>query len=262
MSAQQVPDGRVVIVGGGVVGLSLAYHLASRGRTDVVVLERGQLGEGTTAKATGGIRQQFTSEINAQLVRRSVELFSRFEEETGQPFHFRQHGYAFLLQRPEDVTVFTAAVEMQNRLGIPSRLLTPDEVLEVFPGVRVDDLAGATYCPTDGSATPQDAVSGYAAAARRLGVEIRTRTTVTGVRRGDNGRLMGVETSAGTLEAGVVALAPGPQARDVGRLFGCDLPVAPHRRQAFAGRAGPWVTSDLPLTVDLATGAYLSLIHI
>jgi len=250
-------DGRVVIVGGGVIGVSLAYHLAARGHTDVVVLERGQLGEGTTAKATGGIRQQFTSEINARLVRRSVDLFTRFREETGQPFDFRQHGYAFLLQRSEDVSAFTNAVEMQNRLDIPSRLLSPDEIQDVFPGVRTDDLAGATYCPTDGSAAPQDAVNGYAAAARRLGVEIRRQTTVTGFHRDATGCGLSVKTSSGTLEAGVVALTPGPQAREVARLLGYDLPVAPHRRQAFAAKAGPWVTSELPLTVDLTSGAYV-----
>lgn len=257
MSGQSAPDGRVVIVGGGVVGLSLAYHLAAQGRTDVVVVERGQLGEGTTAKGTGGIRQQFTSEINARLVRRSVDLFSRFTEETGEPFAFRQHGYAFLLSRPEDLAGFTAAVQMQNGLDIPSRVLRPEEVLDVFPGVRTDDLAGATYCPTDGSASPQDAVNGYAAAARRLGVRIERGTTVTAFERAGDGRVTGVETSSGRVEAGAVVIAAGPQARDVGRLAGADLPVAPHRRQAFAAAAGDWVTVDLPLTVDLTSGAYV-----
>lgn len=254
---KEIPDGRVVIVGGGVVGLSLAFNLARSGRGDVVLLERGQLGEGSTSKATGGIRQQFTSEINARLVKRSVELFTQFEDLTSEPFPFRQHGYAFLLSRPGDLAGFSQAVRMQNGLGIPSRMLTPDEVSDVFPAIRTDDLLGATYCPTDGSAAPQDAVNGYAAAARRLGVDIRRNVTVTGFKQDGQGRTVGVETATGSLEAGIVALAPGPQARQIGRLAGVELLVAPHRRQAFAAVAGEWVTRDLPLTVDLTSGAYV-----
>jgi sarcosine oxidase subunit beta len=255
MTGKPAPYGRIVIVGGGVVGLSVAYNLAARGRTDVVVLERHDLGSGATSKATGGIRQQFTSEINARLSHRSVQIFQRFEEETGYPFAFRQHGYLFLLKRETDVAAFRAAVEMQNRIGIPSRVISPDEVLDIFPGVRVDDLLAATYCPTDGSAAPQDAVNGFAGAARRLGVQIRPHTEVTGFRR--EGDSIMVETQAGPVEAGIVILAPGPQARDVARMLGHDVPVGPHRRQAFAAEAGPWVTETLPLTVDLTTGAYI-----
>lgn len=256
-AATRSTDGRIVIVGGGVIGLSLAYHLAARGRSDVILLERGQLGEGSTSKATGGIRQQFTSAINARIVHRSMQLFDEFSDTLGEPFTLRQHGYVFLLTRETDLSAFSRAVEMQNRLGIPSQVLTPDEVVALLPSVRAEDLVGATYCPTDGSATPQDAVAGYAAAARRLGVDIRRGVTVTGVERDDDGRATGVLTSAGPVEAGVVVLAPGPQARAVGRLAGVDLPVSPHRRQAFAAVAGEWATGDQPFAVDLTTGAYM-----
>ena len=250
-------DGRIVIIGGGVVGLSLAHHLARLGHTDVVVLERGQLGEGTTAYATGGIRQQFTSEINARLVHRSVELFSQFTEDTGAPFRFRQHGYMFLLRREEDLQAFTQAVRMQNSYGIESRVIDPSEVGSIMPVTRTDDLLGATYCPTDGSATPQEAVAGYAASASHNGVRIERGCTVTGIVRDAHGVVSGAQTTNGFVEASVVVIAAGPQARDVAGLAGVDLPVAPHRRQAFQARAGDWVTADLPLTVDLTSGAYL-----
>ena len=166
---------RVIIVGAGIIGVSIAYHLARLGHADVLVLDRGLVGEGSTAKATGAIRQQFTSEINATLVRRSVTQFTRLPEETGEPFEFRQHGYLFLLSTGEQMSAFTAAVAMQNRLGIPSQLLAPGEVLDLYPQLSADGLLGGTYCATDGSGSPSAAAGAYARAARRLGVTIRTR---------------------------------------------------------------------------------------
>jgi sarcosine oxidase subunit beta len=248
---------RVVIIGGGVVGTSVAFHLAELGYRDVLVLERGMLGEGATAFATGGIRQQFTSPVNARLVHRSVQMFEEFEARTGAPFHFRQHGYLFLLRREEDVAAFAKAVRMQNELGIPTRLVDPGEIKEIFREVRTDDLLAGTYCATDGSATPQDAVNGYAAAARRLGAQIRQKTEVTGILRRASGEVAGVQTTDGFIDAEVVLIAAGPQARDVGRLAGVELPVAPHRRQAFAVAPMGWVNAAMPLTVDLTSGAYL-----
>lgn len=249
--------GRVVIIGGGVVGTSIAFHLAELGYRDVLVVERGMLGEGATAFATGGIRQQFTSPVNARLVHRSVQMFEEFTARTGSPFNFRQHGYLFLLSRENDVAAFTNAVRMQNELGIPSRVVSPAEVKEIFPEVNTDDILAGTYCPTDGSATPQDAVNGYAAAARRLGVQIKQKTEVTGIVRRTSGEVAGVQTADGFIDAEVVVIAAGPQARDVGRLAGVELPVAPHRRQAFAVAPMSWLRGTMPLTVDLTSGAYL-----
>lgn len=249
--------GRVVVIGGGVVGASIAFHLSELGHDSVVVLDKGLLGEGATAHATGGIRQQFTSPINARLVHRSVSMFEDFEERTGEPFEFRRHGYLFLLGEQGDVAAFTRAVAMQNALGIPSRMVTPDEIKEIMPAARTDDLLAGSYCATDGSASPHDAVAGYAAAARRLGAEFRQRTEVTGVRRTGSGAVAGVRTPDGFIEAEVVIIAAGPQARDVGRLAGAELPVAPHRRQAFAVAPMEWVRPDLPLTVDITSGGYV-----
>ena len=248
---------RVIIVGAGIIGVSIAYHLARLGHADVLVLDRGLVGEGSTAKATGGIRQQFTSEINATLVHRSVAEFTRLPEETGEPFEFRQHGYLFLLSTGEQMRAFTAAVAMQNRLGIPSQLLTPGEVLDLYPQLSADGLLGGTYCATDGSGSPTDAASAYARAARRLGVTIRTRCTVQGFLTGAEGQVRGVRTDAGDFEAELTVLAVGPESRPLGRLAGTELEVSPHRRQVFVVGAPPWLHRDLPFTVDLATGAYL-----
>lgn len=249
---------RVVVIGAGIIGVSIGYHLAALGHRDVVILDRGLVGEGTTARATGAIRQQFTSAVNAKLAHLSLGKFLRLAQDTGEPFDFLQHGYLFLLTTPGQLATFTSAVAMQNELGIPSRILTPDEVGELYPQVHTDDLAGATYCATDGSASPTDAANAYAKAARRLGVVIRTRTNVTGFLTKDGGaRVCGVRTEDGDVEAGLVILAAGPQSRDLAALAGVTLEVSPHRRQVFAIEGPPWLHRRLPFTVDLSSGAYL-----
>jgi len=249
-------DRGVVIVGGGIIGASVAFHLAERGFTDVTVVERHRIGEGSTARATGGIRQQFTSRVNAAMVHRSVEFWTDFEQRTGAAFDFRRHGYLFLLTTDEQLATFRCAVAMQNELGIDSRIITAAEVTELVPGTITDDLRGASYCASDGSGSPTDAVNGLISAARRSGVDVRQRCEVTGLlTTGD--RVTGVRTSTGDLKAGLVLIAAGPQAREAGQRMGIDLPVAPHRRQAFAVDQMDWLRPGMPLTVDLGSGAYL-----
>ena len=250
-------DADIVIVGGGVIGISIAFHLTQMGHSKVIVVERGEIGEGATSQATGGIRQQFTSKINARLVRRSLDFFSAFQDRTGEPFNFRQHGYLFLLTTERQWEVFSRAVQMQNALDIPSRTMTPAEVRAGFAGIDVDDLVGATYCPTDGSGSPYDAVTGMARAATRAGARIVRHTKVTGFLRSRQGRVTGVKTPTGELNAAAVIIAAGPQSREVGRLAGVELPVAPHRRQAFAVKGTDWMGDRYPLTVDVTTGAYI-----
>ena len=248
--------GRVVIIGGGVIGASIGFHLTALGYPNVVILERGHAGEGATAAATGGIRQQFSSEINARLVQRSIELYKSFPDRTGAPFNYREHGYLFLIAAGTDLLLFEKSVRMQNEMGIPSRLLEPSAVESLMPGVNLDGLAGGAYCPTDGSGTPQEAVAGYAAAMRRQGGEIRLRTEAVGFSRTRSGDPR-VLTPAGEVEAELVLIAAGPQSRDVGTLAGITIPVTPHRRQAFATNPLPWLSDTLPFTVDLSTGAYI-----
>lgn len=250
------PDGGVVIVGGGIIGASVAFHLAERGFADVTVLERHRVGEGSTARATGGIRQQFTSRVNAAIVHRSIAFWNEFEQRTGAPFDFRRHGYLFLLTTGEQLATFRRAVAMQNELGIDSRIIGAAEVAELVPGTITEDVLGASYCPSDGSGSPTDAVNGLIAAARRQGATVRQGCEVTGLlTTGD--RVTGVSTTDGDLPAGLVLIAAGPQARELGRRVGVELPVAPHRRQAFAVDRLDWLRPDMPLAVDLASGAYL-----
>lgn len=249
--------GPVVIVGGGVVGCSLAFHLAEYGHRDVTVLEAGLIGEGSTAKATGGIRQQFSSEVNASLAHEAVGYFEHFEDLVGEPFAFRRHGYLFLLGSAAQREQFERNARMQRGLGIDVRLVSNDELLELVPGLRVDDLHGGAYTPGDGSGSPADATAAFARQARRRGVTIVQHSSATGVVRDRDGRVTAVETGTGRHEAELVVNAAGPWARSVGAMVGLDLPVEPHPRQAFGIGPLDAIDPSMPLTVDLASGAYL-----
>lgn len=254
---RSLQGGPVVIVGGGVIGMALAFQLTRNGYRDVTVVERGRVGEGATARATGGIRQQFTVPVNVQLARRSVEFFAAFEDHTGSPLDFRRHGYLFLTTDPARLATLTDAVAMQNRHGVPSRILAPDRVGELLPQLRTSDLAGGSYCATDGSASPTDATYGLLKAARAAGAIVYQHRPVTGLRLGRDGQVIGVETDAGPLPAEAVVLAAGPWVAEVGARCGITLPVTAHSRQAFAIAPPEWLSHRLPLTVDLGTGAYL-----
>ncbi len=249
--------GPIVIVGAGIVGCSLAFHLALYGHEDVTVLDAGLVGEGATSKATGGIRQQFSSEVNAGIAREAVEYFQHFADRVGEPFQFRQHGYLFLLDSAEQYSQFRRDVAMQQRLGCDVRLLDPGDVGSLVPGVNAADLYGAAYSPQDGSGSPADAVAAFARQARRRGVRIVQNARVTAVERDPDGRVTGVRAGDRRHRAGLVVNAAGPWARRVGAMVGLDLPVQPHPRQAFGIGPLPQLRADMPLTVDLGSGAYL-----
>ena len=253
-----IPDGPVVIIGGGVVGCSLAFHLAKYGHDAVTVVEAGLLGEGATAKATGGIRQQFSSRLNADLCREAVDYFAHFEERVGEPFLFRQHGYLFLLGTEVQREQFERDVAMQQSLGIDVRLVANDDIGDLMPGIRTADLHGAAYTPEDGSGSPVDATAAFARQARKRGTTVLQNTRVTEVERSVGGAVAAVRTDDGDrLEAAVVVNAAGPAAAQVGRLVGLELPVEPHPRQAFGIGAMKQLSPTMPLTVDLTSGAYV-----
>lgn len=223
----------VVIVGGGCMGASVAYHLAKLGVTDVVLLEREEtLGTGATGRNAGGVRLQFSHEANVRLSLESIALLERFEEEVGTPIDLFQDGYLFLLSSPRNVGRFRENVEMQRSLGVDVHWLTPEEAGARAPGVDVEGVLAATFCARDGIADPNGVTLGFAGAARRAGARIRQGVTVTGVRtRG--GRVAGVETSAGLIETGVVVNAAGPWAKQIGEMAGVHIPIEPLRRHIF-----------------------------
>lgn len=256
--ASNRPAARVVIIGGGIVGLSIAFHLAqlrSHGAASVVVVERDRVGEATTAKATGGVRQQFSSAVNIDLARASVDMFCHFGALVGEPVAFRQHGYLFVTTSREKLAAAARGVELQNDRGVPARVVSPAEIAALQPALNTGDLIGGTYCPTDGSAVPADVAAAFARQARRRGVEIREHTLVRGIETAPPGFTL--ETTGGRLRADIVVNAAGPWARTIGAMVGVDHPVTPHPRQAFAIRRPPWLAADAPLTVDLDSGAYV-----
>ena len=245
----------VVIVGGGAVGASIAFHLTELGITDVVLLERDSLAAGSTSKSAGGIRLQFADELNIRVALRSIAEFESFEERFGVDIAFHQAGYLFLLDSKRDVEGFREALALQASFGIPSRELTPAEALAIVPQLEVGDLLAATYCPRDGYATPEAVVQGYARAAAARGVEIRQGTAVEGidVRRG---RVESVRTSAGPIAAGTVLCAAGVWSKEVAAWAGVDLPLEREVRWMHYTPRGELFPAVVPLTIDFSTGFY------
>ncbi|HZP95283.1 MAG TPA: FAD-binding oxidoreductase [Candidatus Limnocylindria bacterium] len=245
----------VVIVGGGVLGASIAWHLACKGVRDVVVLERDRLGSGSTSRNAGGVRLQFSSEINVRLSQRSLPHWERFAEEMGVDPDFRQVGYLFLVTSDRDAAAFDRSLELWSRLGVPARRIDASGARELFPHLRVDDVRFATFCAKDGYLDPTSLLHGYVARARDEGVRFREGEPVTAIER-EEGRVAAVRTPAGRLACGTVVNAAGPWAAQVGALVGLDLPIQPLRRQIFVTDPVPGLDRDFPLTVEMATSFY------
>ncbi len=247
----------VAIVGAGCVGAAIAWHLARRGVTDVVVLEREPFaGAGSTAKAAGGIRAQFSTPINVRISMLAVSQFERFEQEMESPPVFYPVGYLFLLSDPDRWADFQAQVAMQRALGLEVETLSPQEVHARIPELEVDDLVGATFCPTDGLGNPHEVTQAYVAQARRLGVRFEFGRAATGLRV-ERANVTGVRTSQGDLEAPMTVNAAGPYAAEVAAWAGVTLPVVPLRRHCFTTEPLPFVHDRLPMIVDMKSGVYM-----
>jgi len=245
----------VVIIGGGVVGCSIAYHLARRGARDVLVLERDAVGAGTTSKAAGGIRGQFPTEAEIRFSLESIRVFERFEDEFGVDPGYRKIGYLFLISDPGDLRGFEERAALQRRLGVDVRIIAPSDAQALVPALRVDDLIAAVWGPGDGMAGPAEVTSGFARRARELGARILEGVDVAGIELPDR-RVRRVVTPSGTVETPVVVNAAGPAAASVGRLAGVEVPVHPRRRHIFFTEPFPEIPGPVPLTTDRASGFY------
>lgn len=246
----------IVIVGGGVMGASTLYHLAARGETNVLLLEKEDFfGTGATGRCAGGVRYQFGTEINVRLSQASLPMLERFAAETGQAIDFRKTGYLFLLTNETDVATFQRNVAMQHRLGVPTAWLSGDEIRRRLPLMRLDDVLAGTFYGEDGLVDPNGVVMGYIGAAQRLGARALAGTPVTGLGVA-NGRVTTVITPQGNIAAPIVINTAGPWAGLVSAMAGVALPITPLRRQMFTTTGLPQIPPDFPFVIDFAQSLY------
>src|SRR5262249_45093917 len=248
------------------MGASTAYHLARRGLTNIILVEReATLGAGSTGKNAGGVRHQFSTESNIKLSIESIRLFERFHDEIGYEIDFHQDGYLFLISSEADLTEFERSIKLQRRLGVPVDLISPGDAGSLAPGLEVDGVIAATFCGRDGICDPNGVTMGFAKAARAAGVEILRETEVTGIML-NRGAVAGVETNRGAISTACIVNAAGPYSRNVGNMAGIDIPILPYRRHIFITepipesarelRYGLSVPGDHIMVIDFETSFY------
>jgi sarcosine oxidase subunit beta len=245
----------VVIIGGGVMGVSIAYHLAAAGVPDVVLVDKGTFGSGSTSKAAGGVRAQFSDRINIELGLRGLETFKNFGQRFDQEIDFHQVGYLFLLDSNASVSAFEQNVTLQNELGVPSRMISVAEAKQKSPMISTEGLLAAAFSPTDGHCTPESVVLGYATAARKKGARLIANCAATGI-EGDGERIVAVNTEAGRIETDTVICAAGAWSKQVGEWAGVDLPITPLRRQIVVTEPVPSLDPLTPFTIDFGSSFY------
>ncbi len=247
---------QIVIIGGGVMGASVAYHLAQEGCQDVVLLEKESFfGQGATGRCAGGIRYQFSTEINIRLSQLSLPMLERFEEEIGQAIDLQWPGYLFLLTNETDIQKFRNNVALQHSLGVQTQWLSGDEIRERVPQLAAQDVLAGTFHAKDGLADPNGVVAGYISASRRLGVQSFTDTAITDIETKD-GKIAAVQTNHGRIASHIVVNAAGPWSAIVSDMAGVPLPVTPIRRQMLTTTPLPEIPPDFPFIIDFAKSLY------
>lgn len=244
----------VVVVGGGIVGLACAYYLRQRD-IEVTVFEQDRIGHGSTPRAGGGIRLQFSTPTSIALSKHSIEIWERFREEFNTDINYRQHGYLYLARTESTAAAIRDNVNRQNAEGVPSEYIDPAEAAKYCPGLHTDAYVGATYCPRDGYADPERALHGYALMAAQSGARICLGQPVTDLTM-DGDRVTGVRTNDEDVSADFVINAAGAWSPHVATMAGLDLPITPERRQLVVVRPESPVEADAPFVTDLDTGAY------
>jgi sarcosine oxidase subunit beta len=245
-----------VIIGGGVMGASTAFHLAESGQKDVVLLEReSQFGLGATGRCAGGVRYQFATEINVRLSIASLKMIEEFEEITGQDPFYRPCGYLFVLTNNNDMQTFQQNVQMQRGLGVNTTWLDGDQVRSRLPFMDFEDALGGTIHEKDGLADPNSIVMGYIQRARQLGIHTLTDIEVLDLTE-QFGKIHTVETSKGSISSPIVVNAAGPWAGKIGSMVGIEIPITPIRRQMITTTPLPDLPADFPFVIDFAQSLY------
>jgi sarcosine oxidase subunit beta len=245
----------VVIIGGGIIGLSIAYYLALKKAGKIFLFEKGQLGEGSTSRCVGGIRTQFSTEINIRFSLESLKTFEQFKEEFGVDPEFRRIGYLFLATTEWEMAVFKENIKLQKRFDIPVEFLNSDEIGSRWPYLRIEDILGGTFCAWDGYAGPNEILSGFANGAKRAGVKIHEGMEVIGISTA-KGKIQSVKTKNEEISTPVVVNAGGPYAASIGEMMDVKIPVKPLRRQIFITTPFHLTDHPVPLTIDFHRGWY------
>jgi sarcosine oxidase subunit beta len=246
----------IVVIGGGVMGASTAYHLAEAGVRDVVLVEReAQYGLGATGRCAGGVRYQFATEINVRLSIASLKMIEEFEETTGQDPLYRPCGYLFVLTNEDDVQTFQTNLQMQRGLGVDTIWLDGGQVRSRLPFMNFEDALGGTIHEKDGLADPNSIVMGYIQRARQLGAHTFTDLEVINLSE-KSGKMNAVETTKGTISTPIVVNAAGPWAGRIGAMAGIEIPITPIRRQMITTTPLPDLPADFPFVIDFAQSLY------
>ena len=248
----------VVVVGGGVMGASAAFHLAEAG-VSVLLVEKAELASGSTSKAAGGVRANFSDELNIAMGARSLDLLADFGTRPGQEIDLHRPGYLFALTTPEDVATFERSTELHHKFGVESRMLTPEEAQAISPLLNIEDVLAASFTPNDGYCTPESVVMGYASGARRHGATVVTNVEVTGITvEGD--KIVSVQTTEGDVRTSAVINTAGAWSPQIGAFVGLDLPVTPYRRELLIteplGSEFDDLPANMPMTIDYSTSLY------
>jgi sarcosine oxidase subunit beta len=245
----------VVIIGGGIVGSSIAWHLTHAGCKDVLVIEReSSQGKGSTGKSMGGVRAQFSTPVNIQMSLYSIPFYARFEEVVGHPADYRPQGYLFLATKDSHLAYLRDNFARQQKLGLTTaRLLSADEIRAMLPQLRADDILGGSFCSTDGFVDPYSVMNGFVASAIERGATLWKRTEVTGISQEQKG-LFHVETMRGPISTRTVVNAAGAWSAQIAKFLGIDLPVEPLRRMLVPSEPFPDFPHSSPMVIDMNTG--------
>ncbi len=245
----------VVIIGGGIVGSSIAFHLTEGGCTNVVVLEREtQQGLGSTGKSMGGVRAQFATDVNIRMSLYAIPFLARFEEATGYPSGYKPHGYLFMATNERHMDYLRTNHARQVALGLKgAEMLGPMDVAKVLPEMRADDIIGGSFCPTDGFVDPNSVMVGFMSRAAERGARLWRGTEATAIDV-EHGEISGVQTNKGPVSTRTVVNAGGPWAAGVAALAGAELPVEPLRRMLVPTEPFPGLPDRLPMMIDMSTG--------
>jgi sarcosine oxidase subunit beta len=243
----------VAIIGAGIVGSSIAYHLVKEGQTSVLVLDAGTAAGGSTGRAAGGIRAQFSTEIDIRLALHSIEFYEHFDDLVGGNINFRQYGYLFMAFTDDGWATLQRNAKLQRSMGVEVRHLSPQEVSDAYPYLCIDGLRGANFGPRDGYADPSSAAQAFLKYARERGVVVREGARVTAMEI-SSGKLTALQAGGERYEVGTAVIAAGPWSAEVGRLAGLELPVTPLRRHLFFTDALPEIPEQVPMTIDFETG--------